>query len=390
MSSPYQGADTFPDTLTLPDDGDDLTALSVNTPLEALGDNVKYLLRRAQTIAALNWLAAVTTTHNLKRGAWSALEQTWYGVGDGGLDFLERSQDSGRTWANLTSALGASKVVQDVAVAANGNLVLVNAGSRNIYFGTYTGYGCFSTGGSWADVSNALAAAPTTVRVARDETAGLFCALYRTGATGFKTDHGNSGAAFAAGSLPASWTGYTGSHDAEIGAKVGGGRLVAAYIDDAGGGKTVRPIYSTDGGVTWTASTTFLPTMSAPTIVSRPTHNAERDEWYLLISKTGGAATAELWRSTDGGVNFSKVGGFTAEAHSIACFDDRLVCILSDGREVYSVDRGVTWKLGNKSPQTSAVFYEVRDGGGGFMFWNSGDKTSFATTRSGDVGSTIT
>lgn len=387
MTTYILGTDTFTDEFPELDDGVAEQASNWNPALEALANRTRFLLNRVLLGPGINWHAAVGTTHNLERGAWSTKEQTWYGVGHGGNDFLERSQDSGRTWVDLTAALGGGGLaVMDVGVDDAGNLLLVNQGSRNVYYGAYGGYGFASSGGSWTNVPNALTAAPSGARVAWESGAGVFIVVYRVGATGFRVDTAPT-STFTAQAIPAKWTAYAGSNDAEIG--VGNGRALATFFDDSGAELKQRVMRTTNGGVAWTEST-FVPTLTGnPAWWSRPTYNTLRDEWYILVSR-GAPVGTELWRSTDGGATWAKVGGFALEAHSLAALGDLLICVLADGREAYSLNRGVTWKLGNRSPQTSAVKLTVCVGGGGFVFWNSGDKTSFATSRVGDVGSVIT
>ncbi|MCK9357801.1 MAG: hypothetical protein M0R22_11765 [Dehalococcoidia bacterium] len=45
MASTYAGTATAPGSLTIPDDGDNATAASVNTPIEALQDSILFLNR---------------------------------------------------------------------------------------------------------------------------------------------------------------------------------------------------------------------------------------------------------------------------------------------------------------------------------------------------------
>jgi hypothetical protein len=47
MASVYAGTATAPGSLTIPDDGDNATAASVNTPIEALQDSVLWATRNA-------------------------------------------------------------------------------------------------------------------------------------------------------------------------------------------------------------------------------------------------------------------------------------------------------------------------------------------------------
>lgn len=389
MSSTYGGSDEFDDEITIPSDGDGphIKAADVDPAFESLRDAVTYL-RRRQMIAPLNWRNIGSNTFNLQRGAFSVKEQSWYGLGDDpGTDQFERSQDSGISWSDLSSALGSSLTISDLAIRPTGDILIVAKGTKTLYSGIYAGYGTLDNPANWTHTGNKLTGTPSSVRIEWDDTASLWCALYRVGASGFKADTLTAPLVVVAGTLPAAWTAYTGGNDAEIGVKTGGGLLVGCFIDDTGGIHTVRVAYSADGGGTWTASS-FITTMTVPTIISRPVYNVERDEWYIMVSR---ASAAEVWRSTNGAVTWIKVGSFApaAQAASMACADDRLVIILKDGEELYSIDRGVTWKLGNRSPQTSTT-NAVQSGGGGFMYWNNIDKISYATLRQGDVGQEIT
>lgn len=406
MSTDIQGTDQFPETFPIPDDAiNDIDAASVDVPFQSIADRTWYLFLRTLTAIVLNWRSAKSNANNLKRGVFSMLEQAWYAVGDGGADFLERSLDAGYTYNNLSAGAGVLPAggwgVADVAARANGDLVLLLEGTKHVYVGTFAGYGSLDNGANWTETANVIAFLPNDGRITWDDAPAnqKYVAVYsRGGANGLRAESwdGLAPTFTPAATLPANWSGYLGNNKPELGVKVGGGRVLASFFDDSAGTHKLRVMRTTDD-TNWT-DTTITPSFS-PTdasFISRPIHNKRRDHWYQAISATVGGPVTDVWFSSDGGatwtlsVTLSLLGSLV---HSIACIDDFVVAVLDDGREIYSVASiggPVVWRLAQKSYQTSAVTFAVRDGGGGFAFWNSGDKTAFHTPRAGNVGAVVT
>lgn len=379
MSSTYTPSAVAISTVTIPSDGDGphIKAADVNVALEALADAATFNTNSA--IVPTTWSRGeALATHPVKRGFWSDKEQSWYGVAEGASDGMERSQDGGKTWVDVKAAITFSALaVQDGAVDASGNVLLVNA-SRNTYYGTLAGYGTLSTHANWAETSNALTAAPTTARVVRDPVANLFCVLYRVNTTGFKVDTA-AVHTFTNRTIPAGWSGYTGTNNAEIG--YGDGTTVAAFIDTA----TPHVMTSADGGANWSADATITTSALTPTIISRPTYCSRNGKWYLMLSSGAGS---EVWEGNTHAEAWASVWTSTEIAHSLACDSNGvLAMVMSDGCVLYSLT-GTTWKRALRTVHTTPATYSIATGGGGFMFWNSTDKTAFASTRVGDNGGT--
>jgi hypothetical protein len=391
MPHTYEGIDEQTDSVTHPSDGDGphIKAADVNPALEDAANNNTWNKRRHQLGTPLNFRVG-TLNFNLQRGIWSKQEQTWYAVGDDpGTDQFERSQDYGRTWVDLSAALGGAALnVTDIAIDDAGNLMIVSLGSRRVLNGTLTTYGSLSGGAAWTNTNNVLTAGLSSLRIVFDATSGNWVVVGRNGSSGFVADAFASPVPATPGTLPAAWTSYTGTtQNAELASAVvpAGGLVVACFINDAGGGNTVHVARSTNGGTVWAAAS-FTTTMTSPTIISRPTYNSLRDEWYILVSKAG---EAECWRSTNGAATWTKVGEFTTTDNKAACglawSDDRLVATTRDGKILYSWDRGETFKFRLRLPQSDATL-AIRDGGGGFMFWNNIDEDSHASNPIGDTG----
>ncbi len=341
----------------------------------------------AQSLAAaLNWTIKGGTTNNLKRAAWSAKDQAWFAVGNGGNDFLEVTFDEGRNWTNLTASLGgAAKVDVDVAVSSGGSVVVMT-NTTAIHTGARTAYATYT----WSPSSGTLVAAPAGGGCDYDATAAKFVAVYQTGAVGH-ADFSTAGTgAWTGGTVPAAWSTYVGTQAPEVTCIPG--RAIAAYIDASV--PRLNIMRSTDGGATWNnVQVTLAMTAadaSANSLLGKPAWNSVRDEWYITVSTTTGTRRTEFYRSTDGGLNWSLVTTISADfvANDVACVGDLIVMTNDDARVAYSQDRGATWKLAGRLVGSAARRY-LRSGGNGFLSLNSADKTSFASFRSGDGGNAL-
>jgi hypothetical protein len=164
------------------------------------------------------------------------------------------------------------------------------------------------------------------------------------------------------------------------------GRAIAVFYDD--GASLIRTLRSTDAFGTNGVSD-FAPTVITPANfnrVSKPCYDPDSTRWYIMAEGfAAGVAVTEIFESTDGGATWTSVGSFHLDCHSMASVGRELACVASDGRIVYSIDRGRTWFLASRQKQTNPFFYTLAGGGGGFMFWNSGDKRAFSSlARVGD------
>jgi hypothetical protein len=151
---------------------------------------------------------------------------------------------------------------------------------------------------------------------------------------------------------------------------------------------------STDGGANWNNVQKTLvmsaADCSANSTMSKPAYNAYRNEWYITVSTTTGTRRTEVYRSTDAGATWTLVVTVSADfvAQDLVAINDLLVMTNDDNRIAYSADRGATWKLATRLVGSAARAF-IRAGGGGFMTWNSVDKTSLATVRTGDSGNSL-
>jgi hypothetical protein len=357
-------------------------AQNLNALHGAALDTAQGALTMGGQAPSLNFPTKGVNTNNIKRGAFSAKDAAWFAVGDGGNDFGEVSYDSGRTWTNL--ALGLVMVYADVAVATAGHVAILTS-TRQVIKGARTAYGAYT----WTVAVNAIAAAPSAASLDFEASSGNFVACYRVGATGFKVDTTTDPAVtWTPRTLPSPWTAYTGSNAPEV--TCAAGRCVAAFADASA--QRLNAMYSSDGGVTWVnvqISSQALTAGYTGVTLSKPAYDSVRGEWFLALS-TSGTVSTEVFRSTDGGVSWTSTFWRTTDLvfHDLQAQGDLLVATNSDGRAIYSIDRGATWKHGARLVGSVARWY-LRAGGGGFMSWNSADKTTFASTRFGDPSATI-
>lgn len=324
---------------------------------------------------AMTWAAAVTTdaTKALNKGAFSVKEQAWYATGGGGNDWGMVSYDYGRSWTALT--LGSSIALLDVACDASGNVLLV-AAVRDIYFGTFSVYGTVS----FAHTATALSAAPSAASVTYDSTNSKWIVVYRTGTSGMRIDTSSNGTTFAAQTIPASWSGYTGSAGAPH-IHCSNGTTVASFYDD--NAALIRIIKSTNGGTTWTDVYDTAPSFT-PQFGSVPTCDTVNTIWYITYSEISPSRKTEVLKSTDGGATWTIALADTANDFSAvftAALGTMIVAIDDIGRMFYSLD-GVSWLLVARNPATTGTFQPfLRAGGGGFIVLAPSQKQSFSSAR---------
>jgi photosystem II stability/assembly factor-like uncharacterized protein len=370
-----------------------LSARVYNYIFGDLVDAVNNLFAMGGQRAALNWPLRSSTTNQLKRAVYSTKECAWYAVGEGGNDFFERSLDYGRTWTSLSASLANALACYDVAVNPNnGNVVIINQGTRNVYKGTWTAYATQT----WAVQVNALSGVPSVAGIDWENTAAKFLCVYRVGATGMRVDFSGDGVTWTACStMPAGWTGYAGAQEPVITCIPG--RTIAAFFDDTGGLNKVRVLRSTDGGANWTEVQVTLAIAAATwptsTILSKPAYNPVRDAWYISVSKTASGRASEVIESLDGGATwttrFSDNNTKDVAWQELQAIGELLIATNDDGRIYYSSDRGATWRFSHRNVITSAARPYLRAGGGGVLAMHSADKLAFTTSRMGDSGTLI-
>lgn len=348
-------------------------------------DSAQLTLQIALAVP-LNWPIKGTNTNNIKRGFFSVKDQAWFAVGDGGNDFLEVSYDGGRTWSDLSGSLGGARPCRDITTATTGDVCILTD-TRDVYKGARTAYGTYT----WTDNANMLVAAPGAAASCDYEaTAAKFIAVYRTGAVGHADYTATPSTAWTGGTVAAAWSTYVGTNAPEVTAIPG--RAIAAYVDASV--PRLNIMRTTDGGANWSNVQVTLGISAADatanSVLGKPAYNSVRDEWYITVSTTTTTRRTEVYRSTDGGQNWTLVTTLSADfvAQDIAAVGDLIMMTNDDARVAYSTDRGATWKLGGRLIGGATRRY-LRAGGGGFMSWNSADKTSFASLRTGDSGNAL-
>lgn len=338
---------------------------------------------QASLPSALSWPIRGTTTNSLSRSAFGAKDQVWFATGTGGTDFGEWSVDFGRTWTNIGMASGLT--FTDSALDASGNVAIITS-IRTVVKGTRTAYSTWA----WGASVNMLTTTSGGSSLDFDATSGNFIAVYRPGASGFNVDTTTDPAvAWTSRTVPSgTWTaGYTGSNNPEITCIPG--RAIAVFCDAAT--PRLNLMWSSNGGVTWAnvqQTLTMAAAQAATSILSKPAYDSARAEWYVAIAGTVGTKSTEVYRSTDGGLSWAQTANLTSKdwaSSDIAAIGDLLVMTNYDGRIAYSIDRGVTWKLGIKYVGASTRM-NLRSGGGGFITLNPNDKIALASVRTGDNG----
>lgn len=375
------------------------TELTPNTKLPAqilnalIGnalDTAQGALSMVGQMPALNITAVGTTTNGLKRLAFSDVDQIWLGVGNGGNNFVEISKSRGQSWTSLTGSMATALTLEDAIFDGAGNVAILASASQNMHEGARTAYGTWT----WTTKAPALSANPTTgaCQLEYEPTNAKLVAVYRVGLTGMRIDGHNSpinATAWTSRTIPATWTGYTGTNAPVVGQ--GGGVLVAAFPDAAA--QKINIITSSDGGSTWSAniqvSSQALVAGYGGIDMSRPTYDAVTGDWYLVISSSSVTNSTEVFRSANAGASWTSVfyrSGATApiflEAQALGAL---VVAFEGSGLAAYSVDRGVTWRRVAALSGT-ANRLGVRGAGGMLMVTNSADKTMSTSHRVGVSG----
>jgi len=352
-------------------------------------NNTVYDMNLAQMeLPPLNFGSAVSTAAlNIKRGYFYAVDQQWFAVGDGGNDYLVTSPDFGKSWISLVGLLGASLPLIDVSAQTTGNVLsILCSGTRTVYSGARSAYHTYT----FASHVNAVSHSVSDGRLAWENTAALFIAAYRSGASGIYVDTSPDSVTWTARAVPAAWSGYTGTA-ATPQMKAIPGRVIAAFLDDtAAPTAKINIMYSTNGGVGWTNVQVNLDVaMSGATShVAHPTYDRSTGYWYVLVYDTM-AQVSMILRSTDGGVSWSNLvttPTITGYLTSIAALPGCRVFLSNDHRVIVTSDDTHYYLVG-QNVETNTVILDLREGGGGLMVWNPADKTSWASSRLGNNSS---
>jgi hypothetical protein len=326
---------------------------------------------------AVNWPNLGNNTHNIQRGAWSFVDQMWFAVGDGGTSFCEQSRDFGNTWDDLTSTISAGVPLTDVTVGSTGNVVIMAVGNVSVV-GTRTAYNTFSWASHVSPFSHTVAAG----RLGFDSSASKYIAVYRSGSAGIFVDTSSDGVTWTNQTVPSAWSSYSGT-TASPRIHVIAGVAIAVFND----GTNVNVMVSTNGGVSWTNST--LPfAVTSTTVPTSPTYDYTTQTWFVLVSDSS-TNQSQVFFSTNNGGSWLAFGPMLSNPNnffeSIAALPYALVAVTSHN-QIYlapNVTSFIQWTLVANNAQTNTTTLEMREGGGGLMVWNSADRKSWSTIRSG-------
>lgn len=139
MSHPYAGADDFPASITLNDDGVDAPQFTnFNTPSEGLGDRTAYTFKR---VRSLNWLPSYLP--NPSNGGpivtvcaigYDQLTQKWLiGGHPGGEDFISTGYGDASGWVGLATVGGGLLASGTFRCIIRGNEPSLSPASKYIY-----------------------------------------------------------------------------------------------------------------------------------------------------------------------------------------------------------------------------------------------------------------
>lgn len=382
MSSEYTPTPVQLVQMLQPSDGDTKPAASVQVGMQGLANGVA-----AGPTVPFNWQPSGTTTNNLKRGSYSKKDQAWFGVGDGGNDFLEVSYSSGRKWTNLASSLGSLLPCVDVAMDQAGNGVILTTGSTKVYKGSWTAYGSIT----WAMNTN-LHNTVTDGRICWDQSHSVWAVIYRTGASGIIVETSPNGTTWTQQTVTTAFSGYTGTTASPRIFCSPTGTMISAFHDSAT--DITHIMRSTNGGSTWTEVADITGAFAGATvsIAQDPVLGA----WYVSVTIGSPSRKTDFFTSTNDGVTwtYSAAQSFTTQDMALvelAVLASAVVAMGDDGRVFYNPAGGVagSWFLVTTNPITSAALPGMRVGDGQLMVWNPSDKTSYASLRYGGVGNQV-
>ncbi len=268
----------------------------------------------------------------------------------GQLTYIARSVDSGATWTTMTS-VGGSDLVP--------NLLVDPASSDHVYAGTNEGVFLSSDGATtWAASNNGLAAAaPNGLAVDLSNPTTAYAAMgaqgvYRTtdsGATWQQADNGLGDPANPSAQITAE----------EVAVMANGTVLVARALS----GPNAQPVSifkSTNGGATWTAADSGLPSAGVWDVVAQPGSDTNA---FVTIQSPVGVSSA-VYGTTDGGSTWNPVGPAATTIAALAIASDHTIVAATGGvydnspaQALYiSTNGGVSWAARTAPPVQVSTF----------------------------------
>ena len=341
-----------------------------------------------RTSPAVNWGAGVATnSQNLKRGAYSIIDQAWYAAGDGGTDFFQVSIDFGRSW-QTPSGYGGPYTVgwTDVAINQSTGLIVVMSNVNGVGSGQDTLTGA-RTG--WDNYTFTLHSAALTHgnsdgRITYDATANKFIAVYRSGSAGMFVDTSPDGVTWTNQTVPSGWSGYTSTHSLPVINAIPG-FVIAAFFDEGTG--LLHIMTSTNGGVTWTDTMTPTGTTLATTFPTNVVNDPISGNWYIGVYDTT-PSNSNLFFSPTGLTPWMALGapGKPFIIHDLAALPSCLVAVTSKQQILLTIGPAMTPSTyvvaANKQTNLTPLF--MREGGGGLIIWNAADRMSWSSGRVGN------
>jgi len=339
-------ATTYPVSFQVPDDGDAMAAATFNVAYVALADRTENLRQRYEALRTehnamltANYQAPVAPygAANLRSAFFSPATQRWYVLG---LTANVRSSfNGGLTWIpeTLTGAAGESPKFGDCDNAGN---VVISTDTRyafelNIATGVWSKPDV--RGGAITLYNGFVQYDPINAR---------WC-IFQDGVVRTSTNR----TTWTAGTAAVGWAAAFSPGLPRMGCRKSTGRLVAACID----GTTVRPGYSSNGGTSFTASTTFTTGLASATDLSVVPLGGTT--WLITIGKAQAAPAAEVWKSIDDGITWTLLTSLTNTGITNVAvagpgagngelpplistsFDN-----ISSARTIMSLDGGATWR----------------------------------------------
>ena len=268
----------------------------------------------------------------------------------GQLTYIARSVDTGATWTTMTSVGGGDLVP---------TLLVDPASSDQVYAGTNEGVFLSSDGATtWAASNDGLAAAaPNGLAVDPSNPTTAYAAMgaqgvYRTtdsGATWQQADNGLGDPTNPSAQITAE----------EVAVMANGTVLVARALS----GPNAQPVSifkSTNGGATWTAADSGLPSAGVWDVVAQPGSDTNA---FVTIQSPAGVSSA-VYGTTDGGSTWNPVGPAATTIAALAIASDHTIVAATGGvydnspaQALYiSTNGGVSWTARTAPPVQVSTF----------------------------------
>ncbi len=328
----------FP-ALVAPSAGDAGVAASIQSLAQEIGNRTAHL----HAGALLNWEKSIATgtggifpsSADMRGGDYDVISKRWLLAGN--TDACNMSKDDARTYNVLTAGMSSTVALQDCAIGATSSAIAVG-NSATVYRRATI------LSGSWVTIT--APAAPTTLRTSVYDTSNSKFII-----VGEKA----ASAPYAATSTDDVGTAFT-DRSSAIPAGFAGLGLESLAVDEAGNAVVfaeaahTKAAFSTDGGVTWSDSTTTL------------TSGRYNVAWNISLAlfvavRVDSVSAANVYTSPDGDtwtLRFSSSLGFDAvvptstEGHAVASYGVAIVVageLNTDAVISVSFDSGVTWSI---------------------------------------------